>query len=148
MKKNPFLKAEEKVIRQLYGNSATLTYRNCTKSYNSSTGEMSESIATFTRTIYISSPSEFADIFVDGENIQKGDITCEVARETLTKAMQADSGDVGTLGRTDSLMRAGLDPDSDRITIGGRDYRIVKIQAKNIYTNEPAIYKLHLREVK
>lgn len=148
MRKNPFLRVDEKVIRSLYGNTAVLTYRNRVKEYNGNTGEISESVVTFIRNINISNPSEFADVLIDGTNIQKGDVTCEIARKTLLKAMQSLPEDVGVLGRTDSLMRAGLDPDSDRITISGREYRIVKIQAKNVYANEPSVYKIHLREVK
>lgn len=150
MKRNPFLKAEEKVLRKVYGNTATLTYLVRSRTYNSDTGELTETDKTFVRVIHISSPSEFADALVDGENIKKGDLRCEVARKTLIDALRPATGDPAVLSnlRSASAMTAGIDISTDRLTYCGRDYSIRKIVPLGVYANEPSKYKLHLREVK
>lgn len=150
MKRNPFVKADEKINRRLYGNTATLTYRVRTTSYNSETGELADTDAVFTRTIHIGKISEFADALVDGENIKKGDLRCEVARKTLIDALAPQQGDVGVLKnlRSASMMSAGIDISTDQLSFCGRDYSIRKIVPNNVYANEPSIYKLQLREVK
>lgn len=139
MRKNPFTKMEEKVIRKLYGNTATLRIIKVKRIYDEATGELSDTPEAFDREIYISNPKKFADIFVDGENILKGDITVDVARETLVNA-------VGDL-REDSLMHGKLSPEHDWLIWQGRVYTIRGVEPKNVYANVPGIYQLHLRQV-
>lgn len=151
MKKNPFLKLEENVIRKLYGNTATLTYNVSSRVYNSSSGVITTSGATFSRTVNISDPTEFADALVDGENIKRGDLRCDVARKTLVDALRPLEGDSGgTLSsyRSATVTAAGIDTTTDRITFGGKEYSIRKITGREVYANEPAVYRLQLREVK
>ena len=149
MKRNPFLKAEEKIIRRVYGNTATLTYHVKSRTYNSETGELSETDTVFTRAIHIGKISEFADALVDGENIKKGDLRCDVARKTLVDALNPKIGDPAALSglRSASVINAGIDISSDRLTCCGRTYAIRKIIPCNVYADEPSVYTLHLREV-
>jgi hypothetical protein len=139
MRKNPFTKMEEKVIRKLYGNTATLRIIKVKRIYDEATGGVSDTPEAFDREIYISNPKKFADVFVDGENILKGDITVDVARETLVNA-------VGDL-REDSLMHGKLSPEHDWLIWQGRVYTIRGVEPKNVYANVPGIYQLHLRQV-
>lgn len=139
MRKNPFTKMEEKVIRKLYGNTATLRIMKTNRTYDESTGALTENPQGFDREIYISNPKKFADFFVDGENIMRGDITVDVARETLVNA-------VGDL-REDSLMHGKIDPETDWLIWGGRVYVIRGVEPKNVYANVPGVYQLHLRQV-
>ena len=130
---------EEKVIRKLYGNTATLRIINIKRSYNEQTGEILDTPEAFDREINISNPKKIADYFIDGDNIKRGDITVDVARETLVNA-------VGDL-RPDSLMNGKIDPDHDWVIFGNRAYIIRKVEPRNVYANVPGIYQLHLREV-
>lgn len=138
MRKNPFLKMDEKIIRKIYGNKATLLIIKINRVYDESTGEIAEKVNSFDREIYISNPKLFADYFIDGQNVMRGDVTVEIARQTLLEA-------VGDL-RPDSLMNGKLDPEHDWIVFGNKAYTIRKIEPKNIYANTPGVYQVHLRE--
>lgn len=151
MNRNPFVKAEEKILRKIYGNTATLTYNVTSTVYDSATGEIATSGAFFARVINIGDPAEFADALVDGENIKKGDLKCDVARKTLVDALRSAPGDSGgalSSYRSATVTAAGIDTATDRITFGGREYSIRKITPREVYANEPAVYRLQLREVK
>lgn len=139
MRKNPFTKMEEKVIRKLYGNTATLRIIKIERYYDESSGELEDKLESFDREIHISNPKKFADVFIDGENILKGDITVDVARATLFNAI----GDL----REDSLMHGKLSPEHDWLIWQGRVYTIRGVEPKNVYANVPGIYQLHLRQV-
>ena len=138
MRKNPFLKMDEKIIRKIYGNKATLRIIRITRSYDENTGEIVDVPENFDREIYISNPKHFADYFIDGQNVMRGDVTVEIARQTLLDA-------VGDL-RPDSLMNGKLDPEHDWIVFGSTAYTIRKVEPKNVYANTPGVYQVHLRE--
>lgn len=136
MKKNPFLKADDKVIK-MYGNTATVVFVGKTRVYNESTGAVStQEIRTESR-VAISTPSVISEAVADGKNYMVGDLSFDISRLELERVLPE--------GRTASVETGVLDLRSDRFVVAGRQYRIVKMHPKNMWANTPSMYRIQLR---
>lgn len=153
MKKNPFLKAEQAVIKKVYSNSAVLKFNVKTKLYITATGAFVESVFTCPRNIFIKNPHEIADAIVDGKNYIKGDLSTEIAYQELVNAVKPLSDDPIMPNNKDitdyrrANTRNGGIEDGDTLEFDGTEYRIVKITPKNFYAGVPSRLKLQMRSL-
>ncbi len=138
MKNNPFQKTKQRIIRNVYGNVAVLSIRTRIKEYNSSTGELSESVATVIANVFISNPRQISDAVVDGKNYMKGDLHVNAAYLEIAKA-------TAPAGRTVRAKDAGIDMSSDTLTFGDTEYNFIKITALDFFGGKPSELKLQLR---
>lgn len=153
MKKNPFLKAEQAVIKKVYGNTATIKFNIKVKLYITATGAFVESLFTCPRQIFIKNPHEIVDAIVDGKNYIKGDLTTEIAYQELINAIQPmpddpimpENKDI-TDHRRANTRNGGIE-EGDTIEFDGTEYRIVKITPKNFYAGVPSRLKLQMRSL-
>lgn len=153
MKKNPFLKAEQAVIKKVYGNTATIKFNIKVKLYITATGAFVESLFTCPRQIFIKNPHEIVDAIVDGKNYIKGDLTTEIAYQELINAIQPmpddpimpENKDI-TDHRRANTRNGGIE-EGDTLEFDGTEYRIVKITPKNFYAGVPSRLKLQMRSL-
>jgi hypothetical protein len=146
LKKNPLQKAQQKIIRKVYGNKAVLKIVERTKVYDEETGAMSDSELIFSRDVYIKNPRQVADAIVDGKNYLKGDMHVDVAFKEIADALnRAESGDPGVLAREVNIKNGGIDIKHDYLEFGEVSYAFVKITALEFFGGEPASLKLQLR---
>ena len=151
MKKNPFLKAEQAVIKKVYSNSAVLKFNVKTKLYITATGAFVESVFTCSRNIFIKNPHEIADAIVDGKNYVKGDLTTEIAYQELADVIKPLPDDPIFPGNKDitdyrraNTRNGGIEID-DTLEFDGTEYRIVKTIPKNFYAGVPSRIRLQMR---
>lgn len=136
MKRNPFLKADDR-LSKIYGNSAVLVYVDTIRDYDETTGEMNESRVSEPHTVSIDSPSVISEAVADGKNYLIGDLTLDISRLALEKALPSF--------RTASLESCGVNMEFDYIKFSGRNYRIVKMTPKTVWANQPSKYRVQLR---
>lgn len=136
MKKNPFLKADDKVIK-MYGNTATVIFVQTVREYDESTGAMEMRESRTESPVSISTPSVISEAVADGKNYMVGDLSFDISRLELERVLPE--------GRTASVETGVLDLRSDRFVVAGRQYRIVKMHPKNMWADTPSMYRIQLR---
>ena len=136
MKKNPFLKADDKVIK-MYGNTATVIFVQETRQYDESTGAMSTQESRTESAVSISTPSVISEAVADGKNYMVGDLSFDISRLELERVLPD--------GRTVSVETGVIDLKKDRFVVAGRRYRIVKMHPKNMWADTPSMYRVQLR---
>lgn len=136
MKKNPFLKADDKVIK-MYGNTATVIFVQSTRQYDEATGAMSTQESRTESAVSISTPSVISEAVADGKNYMVGDLSFDISRLELERVLPD--------GRTASVETGVLDLKKDRFVVSGKRYRIVKIHPKNMWADTPSVYRVQLR---
>lgn len=151
MKKNPFLKAEQAVIKKVYGNTAEIKFNIKVKLYITTTGAFVESLFPCSRQVFIKNPHEIADAILDGKNYIKGDLTTEIAYQELVDAIKPmpddpimpESKDITDHRRVNT--RNGGIEEGDTLVFDGTEYRIIKTTPKNFYAGVPSRIKLQMR---
>lgn len=136
MKKNPFLKADDKVIK-MYGNTATVIFVQSTRQYDEATGAISTQESRTESAVSISTPSVISEAVADGKNYMVGDLSFDISRLELERVLPD--------GRTASVETGVLDLKKDRFVVSGKRYRIVKIHPKNMWADTPSVYRVQLR---
>lgn len=136
MKKNPFLKADDKVIK-MYGNTATVIFVQETRQYDEATGAISTQESRTESAVSISTPSVISEAVADGKNYMVGDLSFDISRLELERVLPD--------GRTASVETGVLDLKKDRFVVAGRRYRIVKMHPKNMWADTPSMYRVQLR---
>lgn len=153
MKKNPFLKAEQAVIKKVYGNTAEIKFNIKVKLYITATGAFVESLFPCSRQVFIKNPHEIADAIVDGKNYIKGDLTTEIAYQELadvikpisTDPIMPDNSNITDYRRANTR-NGGLEID-DTLVFDSTEYRIVKTTPKNFYAGVPSRIKVQMRSL-
>ena len=150
MKRNPLLKAEERIISKVYGNLAEMLYRVRTKSYNAETGEIFEVNAEFVRGFHYTDPHIISETSADGKNYIVGDVTFSVAfaefQKNLELSLPTDPAGLSLKTLRGDAIPYGINAESDAVRLFGRKWRVVKITPLEVYANIPALLKLQLRE--
>ncbi len=150
MKKNPFQKMEQRVIRKLYNNPAELIYNISARNYDPASGAVKNERHQFRRTVYVGDPSEIHDAVVDGKNYLKGDLFVIIPFLEIFNSRQALPTDPDTSQSLSDLRpwqvkNCGIDTGEDLLIFGGISYRFIKIAGKDWYGQQPSIYKAQLR---
>jgi hypothetical protein len=135
---NPFLKADDKLLR-VNGNTAHLTFVDTSTTYDETTGEMAVETKENTVTIPISNPTVISEHIVDGKNYIAGDLKFETSRLALESSLPST--------RYADMQNCGIDKKNDRISIGTVTYAIVRVEPANLWNNDPSRYKLHVRMI-
>lgn len=157
MKRNPFLKLEQKIAAKVYNNVGTLTFNVKARTYNEQTGSFTETTYVFPRTVHIKRPREISEAIVDNRLYLKGDLNVDIPYLDFAEAMKAYDDDpaikVGEVSKTISDYRAinsingGLDMTNDTICFVGKIYRPIKVTAKNMYAGVPSIFTVLMRAI-
>ena len=139
MKKNPFLKVEELILKKVYGNQALLRLDIQTREYIPESGDIVTEHALREFPVYISSPAEIALAAVDGKNYLRGDMNCSVSLYALQEIIaQVPERSVETPS-------FGLDVKSDLLLFNNATYRITKVLPKKFYAGTPSVIRIYLR---
>lgn len=150
MKKNPFLKLEDKLIKVLYNNEAVIHFVLKKRIYNSETGEFTEGETVYKSKIYIDTPAKFSYLLVDGKNVMENDLRCHVSRAGLESAIKtcSESGNDMLFQKRQKMDGSGyIDTSVDMLEFCGIKYRIRQVSPKDVYAKTASKYVLHLRGI-
>ncbi len=139
MAKNPFLKAEQKIIK-MYRNNAKIHFVSVKKNYDPQTGNMTETKEEQVGLVYISEPAVISEAVADGKNYLIGDMTFDVSRLDLEMVLPES--------RIANNETCGVSMETDFVVIGEQIYRFVKFNPKGMWGGVPAKYRLQVRSGK
>jgi hypothetical protein len=146
MRKNTFLKMEDRLIKSVYNNKATIYFVVKSRYYDEETGEMTEQESVYQSKVFIDNPEKFSYMLIDGKNVMENDIKCHVSRLGIEKAVKECGEDLFQL-RKEKQGSGYIDVSCDMIEFAGIKYRIRQSLPKSVYSNVASIYTLHLRGI-
>lgn len=142
MKRNPLLKAEEKIITKVYGNTATMVYDIRTRTYDKDTGAISETETMVRKEFHFADPHVVSETSADGKKYMIGDIIFTSPYMEFQRNLNSLPADYATARKSPF----GIDIASDTIEVFDRSYRIIKITPQEVYAGVPAKIKIQIRE--
>lgn len=154
MKRNPFLKVEQKINRAVYNNPATLHVVVRRKSYDAYSGDLSREDFDFTRTVYLGDPKTLSDFILSTQEYKSGDLLVDTAYKDFMDAV-AETRETDPVVTVDGVaktlpdLRSGtpIDTTADWIEFSGRKWRFVKVVPRTHWAGTPSVVRLHMREV-